>query len=372
MSWKNMLWGTLVVGALAFVSCSIDDTPLSPTPERESAELVVQVHVQPTTALRTIGSWSNWTQAVDVAFVAVVGEVVIIDTSGGGHDHGVSSIIPESMPVGALSRTTSATTGNEILIGSLELPEMRINVSIAEAESMFAIAHNGDILEHAPGHDQHQLSVEVVETASGHAPHGNATVSHCNIEVLAISLFSDTFKIHLEPVQSAHGLRYEANTELPFDTYDLHVEVGPPSFLRDSEIVNRWAEHMETEFHDFDFDSLYVGGTIGINTWVGLGGDSLRVTLHGGAVKTYGAVGMGAIPLSGDETINFSVRLEDPKLPAHQEPLFGSVVTVSVTNTGTGETVVETLRPMYGHDGFRFAQNMRMGIDHLPGDTTGH
>lgn len=366
MNLKNILYGTMAIATFTLVSCSIDESPLAPVPGPKPAEFVVRIHVQPTDALRTVDTWSNWTQAVDVAFVAVLDGAASPDTTT-EHGHGGSSMFSGDTPVGVLARSSGATTDTETLLGSLELPEMRINVSIADAESMFEIAHDGDVHEQAADHDQQRISVTLVETVSGHAAHGNATVSHCNIELMAISA-TDTIAIHFSPVQTAHGLRYEANAELPFATYDMHIEVEAPHFLRDDETVSRWTDHMEIEFHDFDFDSVFASGTIGSDTWVGLGGDSLKVTLRGGPVKTYGAIGMGAMPLSGNETVNFSIRLEDPTVVASGEQLYGSVVTVSVTNTETGVTISETLTPMYGHDGFTFAKNMKLGMGHATGE----
>ncbi|MCH9031978.1 MAG: hypothetical protein IIB00_06940, partial [candidate division Zixibacteria bacterium] len=84
----------------------------------------------------------------------------------------------------------------------------------------------------------------------------------------------------------------------------------------------------------------------------------------------YGSVGIGAIPLTGSETLNFSVRLEDPTRPATDEQLYGSIVTVTVINSKTGSIYKETLAPIFSHEGFLFGKNMKLGLDHIMVDTS--
>ena len=366
MNWKHILPTTLACGSIVLASCAVDETPLGPAPAPQPIELVVQIHIQPTDALRTVDTWANWTQPVDVAFVATVGDEPVIDT--GGHGHGVAPYSGESGMVGVLYKTTSATEGGEILLGSIELPQMRVDVTLEDAKTMWEISHDGDLHEHHAESGTNLVGVKLVETATGHHMHGGTTVSHCEISLMAISA-TDTFEIHLGPVQTEHGLRYEANVDIPFDTYDMHIEVEPPEFLRDDETINLWVHHIEAEFHDFDFDSSFTSSTIGSEVTVGINEDSMTVTLRGGPVKIYGSVGIGAIPLTGSETVNFSVRLEDPTRPASEEQLYGSIVTVTITNPETGSTYTETLAPIFGHEGFLFGKNMKLGLDHFADDT---
>ena len=71
---------------------------------------------------------------------------------------------------------------------------------------------------------------------------------------------------------------------------------------------------------------------------------------------------MGRFPKAGNETINVSVRLDDPTVEAHEQPLAGSIVTWTVINAETGSTIIKTLKPIYGHEGFYFGENMHLGL----------
>jgi uncharacterized protein involved in high-affinity Fe2+ transport len=192
-------------------------------------------------------------------------------------------------------------------------------------------------------------------------------VSHCKIHIIAVSeTTGDTTEIELVGVQGGHGFRYEGNSALPYDEYDLHVEVDPPSFYRNTETQALWTEHAEFEFHGWIFDST-TSGSIGEQIWVGTASDSLELSLRAGSVKTYGAVGIGEIPNNGDETVNFSVKLSDPTTESHGQPLFGSVVSVSVLNGTSMETTTSLMNPMWNEHGFHYGQNMMLNLGHITG-----
>ena len=345
------------VGAFALLSCSVDDNPVSSPAMDMSTELIIQLNIQPTDALRTVETWNYWTVPVNVAFVAEIGgEEAVSDTN---EHHGVSS----SYPVVLLQKAAgvAAADSADILVGSIELPQMHIKMSIGAAKELWEMEHDGALVEHHAEVGSNHIIVEIAETATGHEAHGGLTVSHCHVTLFAEGA-TDTFEVHLVPVQTEHGLRYEANAELPYDSYNLSLEIEPPGFFRDEETMTKWTTDISAAFSGFVFDSQFTNGTVGSTTWVGASNDSLNITLRAGAVATYGAVGMGLLPKSGNETINFSVKLDDPTVEAHEQPLAGSIVTLTVINAETGSTIIKTLKPIYGHEGFYFGENMHLGL----------
>lgn len=356
-----------IIALLAGVSCGIDDSPLAPAAPAEPTQLQVQVHIQPTDALRTVGTWNYWVTPVDVAFVATEG--TLHEEEHDGDAHGSVSLGNGDQPVALLTRSSSsAEEAGNTLVGSIDLPQMSIRLEIEDGESLWQVEHDGESVEkHAEAGSQH-LDIQIVETSTGHNGHGGATLSHCQVTLIAESP-TDTFEIRLVPVQGEHGYRYESNWSMPYDVYDVHLEIEPPEFLRHEGKKHHWITDIDVSYPQFTFDSVFTSGTIGEYTWVGAEGDSLVATLRAGGVKIYGALGMGMLPPAGDETINFSVRLEDPTIQAELEPLFGSIVTVTVTNPETGQTLTQTLKPLYGHEGFHFGENMVLGLDDLGTET---
>jgi uncharacterized protein involved in high-affinity Fe2+ transport len=219
--------------------------------------------------------------------------------------------------------------------------------------------------EHHAETGMHHVELDVIEMATGHAAHGGTTLSHCAVTLHAMASTGEETDIALRPVQASHGFRYESNAALAPGTYDLHLGIEPPAFFRSEHTKDMWGEHMDVDLGPFVFDGTVVAGEIGTATWTGMAGDAAEIGLRASEVKNYGAVGMGMLPLQGDETINFSLHLEDPNVESHGESLFESVVTLTVTNGRTGRTIAGTLDPMYGEHGFHFAGNMDMGLGHL-------
>lgn len=350
--YRRIVFAIMLLVCAGLISCSIDDNPVTSVPVE--TELIILVTVQPLATLRTTDTWTYWTTPVEIPFVVeVIGEGGVADP-GDGHDD-------------AHKLLAFAAEGDEILVGTAEVSGMSITVKIEDGEDMIEMAHGGEMHEHHAEAGDHHVVVEITETATGHSAHGDAVVSHAEISIIAISeTTGDTTEIKLVGVQSGHGFRYESNVALPYDEYDLHLEVEPPSFYRNEETRTLWTEHAEFEFHEWEFDDT-TSGSVGSGIWVGTGGDSLELSLRVGAVKTYGAVGIGEIPLEGDETVNFSVKLSDPATEAHGQPLFGSLVSVSVQNGTTQETVTSLMEPMWGEHGFHFAQNMMLNLGHIMG-----
>jgi len=350
----RIIFALVLLTGLGLIGCSVDENPVAS--EAVQTELTVVVTVQPSASLRTTDTWTFWTTPVEIPFVVEVTGEAGTSNPGDGHAHKMSAVIAE---------------GDEVLVGTAEISGMSVTVTIEEGEDMFEMEHGGEMHEHHAESGDHHVTVEVEETATGHGAHGGAVVSHCEIHIIAVSeTTGDTTEIELVGVQGGHGYRYESNVALPYDEYDLHVEVEPPSFYRNEETMSRWTEHAEFEFHGWVFDST-TSGTVGSGIWIGSANDSLELSLSAGSVKTYGAIGIGEIPRDGDETINFSVKLTDPTTEAHNQPLFGSVVSVSVHNGTTGETSTSLMNPMWSEHGYHFGQNMMLNLGHIAGDT-GH
>lgn len=339
-----------VLVSTGLISCGIDDNPV--TSEPVQTELVVLVSIQPLASLRTTDTWTYWNTPIEIPFaVEVTGEGGTINHDD-GHAPKLSAVSAE---------------GDEILVGTAEVSGMSITVTIEDGENMFEMEHGGEMHEHHAEAGDHHIMVEIAETATGHSAHGDAVVSHAEITIIAISETSgDTTEIELVGVQSGHGYRYESNVTLAYDEYDLHLEVEPPSFYRNEDTQTRWIEHAEFEFHGWVYDST-TSGTVGSGIWVGTANDSLELSLSMGSVKTYGAAGIGEIPLEGTETLNFSVKLTDPATPAHAQLLFGSVVSVSIHNNTTQETVISLMEPMWSEHGFHFGQNMKLNLGQVTG-----
>lgn len=349
--------------------CGIDQNPVISEPV--SSEISVTLAIVPPASLRTTDTWSFWNLPVEITFSATID-----GTSGGAagddHDgHGVSVLndrIIASAPLLAADES--------LLLGSIDLPGMSIRMSLEDGKNLFEVEHDGEVHEHHAEAGQHHVEVNLFETATGHSGHGGATVSHCEVHLVAISSVNDTLEFELLPVQGGHGFRYEVNAELPLETYDIHIEVEPPHFLRTHGAEDKWTTDIEAEFTTFVFDGSYSGGLVGETMWVGAAGDSLEISLSGGSVRTYGAVGLGALPLSGNETVNFSLHLSDPTVESHNEPLFESIVTATIVNHTAGTTTSQVLKAMYGEHGFHFGENMHLGLGSVMGggghDDGGH
>jgi uncharacterized protein involved in high-affinity Fe2+ transport len=348
--YKFILFAMFLLMSIGLISCSVDENPIISEPVQ--TELSVFVTVQPLSTWRTIDTWTFWTTPIEVPFNTAVSSEGGSSISSKDHAHQLS---------------TSNEDGEDILVGTAEVSGMTITVKIENGKDMFQMEHGGDMHEHHAESGDHHVEVNIAETATGHHAHGSAVVPYSEITIIAISESTgDTTEIELNGVQGGHGYRYESNAYLPYDEYDLHVEVEPPSFYRHEETQAKWIEHAEFEFHEWIFDGANFG-TIGSGFWEGTGGDSLEISLRSGSVKTYGAVGIGEIPLEGNENVNFSVKLSDPQTEAHAQPLFEAVVNVSVYNKSTEETVSSLLVPMWGDHGFHFAQNMMLNLGQVSG-----
>jgi uncharacterized protein involved in high-affinity Fe2+ transport len=224
---------------------------------------------------------------------------------------------------------------------------------------MWIFHHGGEMEEHHAEPGERHIEVHVADEATGHHAHGGTDISNCEVKLIAES-GETTVEVPLKPVQSGHGSRYEANAALPYGTYNLTVQAEPPTFARSAEKRNHWVQDIEATFSNFVLDSTFTSGTIGNTITVGSASDSTEITLRAGSVKPYGAVGLGQLPLNGDETINFSVRLEDPTVEAHEGSLFNCSVIINMINNENGKQVSHVIGPMYGDHGFHYGTNMSM------------
>lgn len=313
------------------VGCGIDGT-LKTTPHEEPTRFTVMVSIQPPTSLRTEETWNLWTLPSQVIFQTNF-EGTGIGAADDG-DHATKVVVPHE----------------QILVGRARSGGFGIALKAGAAQEMFRMGHDGPEEIHLGG-ATHHLAVELEDTFGGHAPHGHANVPGATIHLGLMADGGET-EIELLPVQGRHGLRYEANASIPPGIYDIHARIQPPAVLRDSASKDRWSAALEAEMHEVDLSS----GTGEAEVEVG----GLKISLSAGAPRVYGAFGMGHLPVSGSETISFSVRLEDEAVEASGE---GEViahcdVTATLINEETGASLVTTLSPIYGEHGFHYGANI--------------
>ena len=348
------------------ISCGESNDPVS-AEETTDTSFSVRIQVQPPISLRTEETLNLWTTPVDVVFEP--------SPDGENGSEAQMSATAGGVPVGTLRKVTNgdSVSDDAVFAGSVHAAGMDINMMVGSGRDLWGMHTGGGMGQHHAKDGSHHYQIKILDAATGHHPHGGMTLSHSEVTLTAISQ-TDTVEISLDHVQGAHGFRYESNAALtPDTTYDLHLEIEPPDFYRTEETSTQWLSHVEAEFPGFSFDSAATSTTIGETTLVDTSEDSLRVTLEGGPVKTYGAVGMGVIEPAEDHTINFSVRLEDPTIGAEAQYLYDASVTMTVRNEEAGETETRTLKPIYGHHGFYYGENMMMEImpGHRDGDTHG-
>lgn len=323
----------LTLLALVFVaSCGIDGT-LKTEPEPEATPYTVFINVQPTTSLRTIETWGNWSVPIQTSFQTnFEGEAA--GDHGGGH------------------ATKSALSHEPVFLGRSTVEGFGVLLQARSAHEMYALGHDGPQPLPQNG-ETHHLMVNLEDAIGGHHPHGNANVPGAKVHIELV-VDGEEEEIELRPVQGGHGLRYEANAAIPLGVHDLKVHVSPPQAYRSAETASRWISDLEADLPAYDLTSGSGNGSAEV--------DGLKISVRAGQPKLYGAFGMGHLPLAGDETVNFSVRLEDTETPASgQGEMIGHCwVGVTIVNENTGATAVGQLMPMLGKNGFHYGANFRM------------
>lgn len=345
----------VVAGGLALIGCGASDNPITVEEEVSSASYTMVVDVQPPISLRDEGTWGYWVTPIQVALQTRFGA-----TEGHAEEEHAHKVVH--------GEPGDEEPEEEVFIGAATVGGMKIEVEAEPAEHMWMIGHEG-IEEHAPAeHETHHIVVKLEETLSGHHPHGGMNVPYADVSLTAVA-GSDTTTFSLRPVQTRHGLRYEANASLPLGIYDTKIEVRPPTLVRSEESKFRWLQPVVAEFGQFDFNS----GQGRATTETG----GMKISLRAGAPKVYGAVGMGHLPMKGDETVSFSVRLEDSAVEAQGEGeiLPYATVSVRIVNNEAGAETMKVLHPMYGfHYGENFAlpKGQRTGGGEEPHEDDGH
>lgn len=337
----------LLAGALYLASCSNTDNPV--TSNNTATESTVTVRVDPPEFLRTEQTRNRWDTPVEVSYT--------LDSQGN-----LSKVAHED----------SADDAWEI--GSRHAGGMNIVLGYGGGRDMYSMHGNGGMMDvQHPDSGAHHYMVQLFNDSTFSGGHFGMPIPVSDVTVQAIAN-SDTFTYQLEPVMGEHGYRYEANTALPYGTYNLRLQVNPPEFYRTEETQNFWTSTEEMTFDSFTFDSTSAPAEVGTHTVVGGDNDSLEFALSSEIPAEFGAMGMQWTPLSGNETVRFALEISDLANDIEQMPLYNTPVQVTVQNNQTGENETKTLEPMYGPHGFYYGENFmtEMMDDNMHGPDGGH
>lgn len=345
---KLMGASTLVLlGALFLVSCSTTDNPV--TANNGIGEHIVTVRVDPPEFLRTEETRNSWATPVEVSYT--------IDSQGN------------------LNKSAHEdSTEDQWNIGSRHAGGMDIVLGYGGGRDMYSMHGNGGMMNvQHPDSGAHHYIVQAFSDSTFNGEHFGMPIPVSNVTLLATAN-ADTFTYHLQPVMGAHVYRYEANTELPYGTYTLHLEVNAPDFYRTTETQNFWTTSKEVEFSAFTFDSTTVPAEIGAHTIVNDDNDTLEFALSTQNPAVFGAMGMEWTPLSGDETVRFALDISEPSYEMDQMPIYNTQVHLTVQNSLTGESETKTLEPIFGQNGIYYGENFRteMMDDNMHGPGGGH
>jgi len=322
----------LIIGGLYLVSCSAEDNPF--TAEPGSTEYTVTVLVEPPAPLRTPETKDWWTEPVQVNYS--------IDGSAS-----------------ATKPFHSDSLDNQWYIGSQHADSMEIILRYGSGRDLYEMHGPGMMSAMHPGQDAHHYMVELYSSDSLWNGFHGQPMTGGDVTLIATSE-SDTLEYPLDIVMGKHGYAYETNAELPGGTYDLQLQVNPPEFYRTNETQNFWTDGIILDFQSFTFDTSEIPGTIGNQTVVSNNGDTLEFFLSGEEPRLYGTLGMQWEPLTGEETIRFSLEIENSSIDYDRMPIYGSQVQISIRHEASGDTETTTLKPIYGHHGFYFGENMNL------------
>lgn len=315
-----------MMAGVALTGCGADNALQSVSP---SAPFTVRVNVHPPTSLRTEQTWDNWMTPVQAVFQTTF-------TSSAGEGEPYEAYI------------------DRILEGGY-----RIVANATLADTTWTVGQNG-LEMHAPVQGETHCLEVTLEDAIG----GRSVPGYSNIPGAAVSLAATVNgveqEIDLRCVQGPRGFRYEANASIPPGIYDLKLRVTPPGFYRNMVTRDRWTRVITVNLPGYDFS--FGSGVASTEA------EGMRITVRAGAPKVYGRpygefeTGVLPLKLTGQETMNFSVRLEDLASPAEGvgQRITHSRVEVTVMNTDPGKTVKKILYPMYGKKGFVYAANFSL------------
>lgn len=333
----KIIYIATILSVLSFliVQCGIDDNPIAP--EEAVQNYKVSITVTPPSSFRNIDTWNYWASSFTVEFETTFEEE--------HHDEGEEE---------------HEEHHGDLQIGSATVEGMRLVVFADHASDMFHMAGDGHGEPGSMFEEEHAvegdflIQVHLYDGMSDHAPHGGTNIGYSSVLINAVDSLGVTHEIVMVPVNQGHGFRYLSNAVLPSGTYDLHVEAEAPAFSRMPGYELKWIDHAEAEFHDFTIDGVLDSG---VNLGSVIAG-GLKFGLRAGAVSPMAAVGTGMVPLTGQETLQFSLRLEDELILPEGENLYYSSVIIKIINTETGETFERVLKPSYGENGFHYAANM--------------
>ena len=345
---KYILTGTLLFLSLSYlVSCSTTDNPV--TANNNASDYTVTVRVDPPEFLRTEETRDAWKNPVEVSYT--------VDSQGN------------------LSKVAHEDSANDVWeIGSRHAGGMNIVLGYGGGRNMYSMHGNGGMMDvQHPDSGAHHYRVQIFNDSTFSGGHFGMPIPVSEVTVQAISN-SDTFTYQLEPVMGEHGYRYEANTALPYGTYNLRLQVNPPDFYRTEATQNFWTGTEELTFDSFTLDSTTAPTEIGTRTVVSGDNDSLEFALSSETPAEFGAMGMQWNPLSGDETVRIALEITDPSNQIAQMPLYDTPVQLTVQNNQTGENETKTLEPIYGPHGLYYGENFmtEMMGNNMHGPGGGH
>ena len=366
------LFGISLILTFLFIQCGTDDNPVSgSTVVDETTGYTVTLSISPSNVYRTLDTWNAWVNPVTIKFQSTF-EAEHSDDDGHADE---SQADDGHIDDGQAHKAAIADIGEDpVHHGDIMLCDFAF-----EGFNLFAVASHAATIYHVGQGDEHEddgdkpgmhfdeehgmdgdfmLMVHLQESITGHAPHGGTSIGYSKVHVKAVDAEGNELEFPLKPIATTHGFRYADNVELPAGTYDLHVEAEAPAFSRLSGYELKFTGHMEAEIKDFTFtDSSDAALTSEEGSFVA---EDLSLRLRVGPVQPLAAIGTGAIPLSGAETLQFSVSISDSSIIPEAENILNSQVIARITNNETGSATEKVLVPVYGPNGFHYAGNVSL------------
>ena len=243
------LTGSGIIVFLLAGGCSLDDSPVGPAVLSETTSTyTIDVSVIPSSAFRTTGTWNAWVNPVQTEFAMVLEDAAHDDDHADtGMDDDAAG---EDLHDTGDGHAEDERHHGDFQIGDVTLDGIRIVMTADNAGAdMYHVHH--DAIEHVEApHDARLFSVHLYDALHERACHGATNIGYSDVVLNAVNE-AESHVIALRPVHTPDGFRYEANAALPRGTWDLHVEAGPPEFVRLAGYETKWLNYLEVEFHDF-------------------------------------------------------------------------------------------------------------------------
>ena len=372
------LFGISLILTFLFIQCGTDSNPVSVSgvvDVEETTGYTVSFSVSPSNVYRTLDTWNAWVNPVTVEFQSTF-ETEHSDDDGHVDDDDDAGHVDDDGHAHKTANGGDTVHHGDIMLCDLALEGFKIIASASHASTIYHMdthGHEGDepgmhfVEEHGMDGD-FMLMVHLQESITGHAPHGGTSIGYSNVHVKAVDADGNELEFPLKRIATTHGFRYADNVELPAGTYDLHVEAEAPAFSRLSGYDEKFTGHMEGGMNGFTFTD---SADAAISSEEGsFQAEDLSLRLRVGSVAPFAAIGTGAIPLSGAETLQFSVSISDASISPEAENILYSQVIARITNNETGDTTEKVLVPVYSEHGFHYAGNVSLPEGHGMVDST--